>query len=141
MGKKAVAFKPELSTPIGYNGYSGKTFRCFTKGDTLPFKFTIKNSDGTIPATIATWTVWVAFSDTLVDADNPAASDDLLEVEIPLTDEATGVFSGNVSDTESNSLPDGLCFATAKYVDAAGATRIIDMAQLEVYPNIILTSL
>ena len=136
MSNKALVFKPELYTPVGMNNYSGELFRCFTKGDTLPFKFTF-------PAgyDITDCQVWVVFSD--VKAESPATelTQNLLEVQIPITDLPGGVFSGEVSDSETHGLPAGITYGQIKFISASGQTRIMDMCTLEVYPTLTFTTL
>lgn len=144
MAKRCGAFKPELTTPRGINNYTGALFRCFTKGETLPFRFTFKDTD------VTDWKVYIAFADKLVT--NSGCVDDqiLLEVEIPLADVVAGVFEGEVTNLQTHSLPSGLVYAMAKFVQAPtgvdpdiipGLERIMDMCVLEVYPNITFPTL
>lgn len=140
MLKKPIAFTPQLFEAQGINNYSGKAFRCFTKGDTLPFRVSFKDADGNVPD-VTDYEVWVYMSDQqAVDGVDPQTQN-LLEVQIPMTDLAGGVFEGNVSDTQTNSLPPGLVYAQLVYVDATGTSFIIDMALLEVYPAVPFTVL
>lgn len=135
--KKPIIFTPALREPVGINNYSGKAFRCFTKGDTIPFRFTFKDGAGAV-LNVTGQTVWVHFSDKQAV---PGGPDPIVSVEIPLTDLATGVFSGNVSDTLTNTLPAGIIYAQALYVNAAGESITIDMCMLEVYPAVVTTPL
>lgn len=136
MIKKPFEFKPTLSTPRGINNYSGAVFRCFTKGDTLPFRFTLKSSDNVI-SDFTGYQVFVSYSDAL-NAERGECNGDqnLLEVEIPLVDAAGGVFEGEVLGLESQSLSAGITYGMVRFVTSTGVPFIIDMAALEVYPNL-----
>lgn len=135
--KKPLIFTPTLFEPVGINNYTGKAFRCFTKGDTIPFRFTFKDGAGAV-LNVTGYAVWVHFSDKQALPGGPVP---IVSVQIPLTDLATGVFSGNVSDTLTNTLPAGIIYAQALYVNATGASVIIDMCMLEVYPAVVVTPL
>jgi hypothetical protein len=135
MATKPIVFKPTLNTPQGINNYTGEVFRCFTKGDTLPFKF-VFFTDAAEVVDVTGWTVSIVMS-TQQAADN--CRDDaavVIDVDIPLTDLATATFEGDVTDSETQSLPAGLVYVMAKYTTLAGATHIMDMGLLEVYPNL-----
>jgi hypothetical protein len=140
MAVKPIVFKPTLSTPTGINNYSGEVFRCFTKGDTLPFRFNFKYEDGE-PIDVTGYQVFVIFADYQAAGDVTEQSQTLLEVEIPLADLETALFEGDVADDETNGLPSGLVYAMAKYVTAEGASHIIDMCLLEVYPSLTFNTL
>lgn len=142
---KLNVIKPTLKTPEGINNYSGEIFRCFTKGDTIPFKFTFKQPDGSA-CDVNGWKVMIVFS-SAISCETSECGDTAVtvEVEIPLTDDEAAIFEGEVSDIKTQSLPCGIVYAMAKYVTATeqigdnvvdGASHIIDMCRLEVYPNI-----
>jgi hypothetical protein len=146
MAVKPKVIKPTLVTPEGINNYSGDVFRCFTKGDTLPFRFTFKASDGT-PININGWKMYIVFSSSISCDISGGCEEQVttIEVEIPIADDENGVFEGEVSDIKTQSLPCGIIYAMAKYVTAAegtpdnpgsGSTHILDMCRLEVYPNL-----
>ena len=145
MAAKLNVMKPTLTTPEGINNYSGDVFRCFTKGDTLPFRFAFKELDGT-PSDTSGWKVVVTFSSTIsCDATGCNETNVTVEAEIPLVDADLSIFEGEVSDLKTQSLPCGIIYAMAKYVTAdvetpdgtvKGMSHIIDMCRLEVYPNL-----
>ena len=145
MATKPVIFKPTLNTPQGVNNYSGAVFRCFTKGDTIPFRFTFTSGDAGV-LDIEGWKVYIIMADILAAERGVCNGDqNLIEVEIPLADLSTGVFEGEITGLQSQRLPSGLVYALAKYVTAPGGsienpipgnTHIIDMCTLEVYPNL-----
>ena len=150
MAKKPITFSPVLLAPVGINNYSGKVFRCFTRGDTLPFKFTIKNEDGVVPPDIADWKVVIVMADSEIPDSGCNGDQQVIEVEIPLINEAEGVFEGHVKNFRTQDLPAGLIYALAKYITAPGgtvedpipgSTFIMDMCQLEVYPNLTFPTL
>lgn len=128
-------FKPTLVEPVGINNYLGTSFRCFTKGDTLPFKFTFKNPDGS-PIDVTGYQLWIYMSDKQAVPTTDPQTQNLVSVAIPITDAVNGVFSGTVTDTDTNTLPDGIAYAQAVYTNNAGESFIIDMAMLEVYPAV-----
>ena len=140
MAKKPVIFKPTLFTPTGLNNYPGTVFRCFTKGDTLPFSFSLENEDGSI-LDVTDYEVWIIMSDAVVGNNAIGENTNLLEVQIPLLDIPTGLFEGSISDTLTNSLPAGIVYAQAKYITTTGETHIIDMCILEVYPSVTYATL
>lgn len=140
MAIRPPVYKPILTSPVAINNYSGKVFKCFTKGDTLPFRFTFKSKDG-LPLDMTGCQVWIVMADAPATPDNPAEQQTLLEVEIPLVDLSLAMFEGEVSDSETNSLPSGLIYAQAKYITALGATKIIDMCILEAYPSVTFNTL
>jgi len=125
-----------LRSPVGINNYDGASFKCFTRGDTLPFAFVIQNESGE-PIDVTDWHMYVSFS-TSLNCDNPGCSGSSLvvEVEIPVSDALAGEFSGEVSDNYTLSMSCGLTYASIKYIDADGKTHLVDMCQLEVYPNV-----
>lgn len=136
---KPKVFKPTLRVPQGINNYTGDMFRCFTKGDTIPFKVTL-NSD---IVDVTGYKVIVIMSNVLMDG--PCDGDDrFIEVEIPLVDAENGVFQGNVSGLHTQSLASGINYAMAKLVtapateDDLGDPYIIDMCMLEIYPTVTL---
>jgi len=141
------ACKVKLRKPIGINNFEGKSFRCFARGDTLPFYFEFTLVDGT-PVDITGWKCFVAFS-TNLSCERPGCSDSalVLEVEIPVYDAAAGVFAGNVTNDHTKNIPCGLVYATIKYVtpphdvgipelEQKGLSYILDMCQLEVYASV-----
>jgi hypothetical protein len=142
MAKKSIAFTPQLFQPVGINNFSGDVFKCFTKGDTLPFRFNLSNKDGS-DLDVTGWTCYVTFTDVPADDGVVVGDQNILEVEIPLvsSDAKGGVCEGEISDTETNTLTAGLNQAQAKFVTATGAQYYIDMATLEVYPNVSTTVL
>jgi len=134
-----------LRTPVGINNYSGDLFRCFTRGDTLPFKFQFRQSDGS-PIDVTGWRVIIAFALGL-SCDDPGCGDSTvsIEVDIPIVDALEGKFEGTVSHSHTQNIPCGLVYASAKYVTAVtgtpedpidGDVHIMDMCQLEVFPNV-----
>ena len=132
---KKAYFQPKLTEPQAINNYSGASFRCFTKGDTLPFKFTFSDGAGGVPD-VTDYQVWIHMSDEQAVVGGDPQAQTLLSVEIPLTDLPTGVFEGTISDSETNSLPAGLVYAQALFTNATGQSYIIDMCILEVYPAV-----
>jgi hypothetical protein len=142
MAKKSVTFTPQLFEPVGINNFSGEVFKCFTKGDTLPFRFTLKNKDGS-DLDITDWTAFVVITDLAAKEGVAVEDQNLIEIEIPLVTQTDkgGIFEGEISDSETNGLTAGLNKAQAKYVTDAGATHYIDMCILEVYPNLTTTVL
>ena len=140
MARKPVIFKPQLFNPEGINNYSGELFRCFTRGDTLPFEFTFTDEDGAA-VDITGWKVWIIISDKQATDDITVLDQTLIEVEIPQTDLGAGVHSGNLEDTDTDALNEGINYAMVKYVTAAGESHIMDMCILEVYPSATFTSL
>lgn len=145
MAKKSTVPDITLRKPVGINNYTGDVFRCFTRGDTIPFKFTFRNSDGS-PIDVTGWKVLISFGLSL-SCNEPGCSDPALviEVEIPVVDAENGVFAGEVNQTQTQNIPCGLIYASAKYTtepigtppdEEPGNTHIIDMCQLEVYPNV-----
>lgn len=145
MSKPSI-LRQTLKTPEGINNYSGAIFRCFTKGDTLPFKFTFRGADGKLLETSG-WKVTIILSSGIFcDADGCNDSSVSVEVDIPPSSFEQGVFEGAVSDIKTQSLPCGIIYALAQYTTGVsgtdknpidGETHIIDMCRLEVYPNII----
>jgi hypothetical protein len=135
MAKKPIVFKPELLTPVGINNFSGELFRCFTKGETLHFTFSFAQSG--IPMDVTDWKVVIAFADKLSTDPGCDSDQNLLEVEIPLIDLANAKFDGDVLGDKTYSLPAGITYAMAKFTNADGASYIIDMAMLEVYPSVV----
>lgn len=136
MSIKPIIFEPTLLTPQGINNYSGVIFRCFTKGDSLPFQFTIQDDSGAV-TDITGWQAFITMSDVVSCNEAGCTADSqIIEVEIPITDAVNGVFSGSVSGAHTQSLACGLNYASAKYIDGDGLAHIIDMCVLEVYPNL-----
>jgi hypothetical protein len=147
MSKKPVVFKPTLHSPQGINNFSGKAFRCFTKGETLGFRFTLKTPDG-VPADIADWKVYIVMANEFVKDSGCTDDQQSIEIEIPLVDAALGIFEGEVTNFDTQDLPAGLNHALAKFITAPdliagtpGNTYIIDMCTLEVYPNLTFPNL
>ncbi|RLB79048.1 MAG: hypothetical protein DRH06_00065 [Deltaproteobacteria bacterium] len=145
MGNK-LACKPILAKPIGINNFPGTAFRCFARGDTLPYnvQFTYDNGD---PVDVTGWKCYIAFA-TALSCDKPgcAVVASVLEVELPVYDAENGIFMGNVTNEHTRSIPCGLIYASLKYVtagydpldeDEEGLSYILDMCQLEVYPSVI----
>lgn len=128
MAKKPLIFQPDLTTPQGLNNYSGVTFRCFTIGDTLPFKFTFSNKDGSA-LDVTGWQVKIA----IASAFNALGG---LLVDIPLASLEDCIFEGDVRSIDTIVLTPGVNYALAKYIMADGKEHIIDMCMLEVYPNL-----
>jgi len=58
------ACKVTLRKPIGINNFQGKSFRCFARGDTLPFYLEFRYTDGN-PVDITGWRCIVAFTNSL----------------------------------------------------------------------------
>jgi hypothetical protein len=135
MLKIPPTFQPTLFEPQGINNYPGTTFRCFTKGDTLPFQFTLTDNAGA-PIDISEYRLFVALSNMQIKTGQSLINQVLVEVEIPAVDVVNGVFAGTVPDSETISLPDGLGYAMARYVNGLGESFIIDMCMLEIYPSI-----
>ena len=138
MGKKPVVFKPQLHVPEGINNYTGESFRCFTKGDTLPFRFEFINDDGGI-TDITGWSVTIVISDIQAIDGKVEGDQTRIEVDIPIDDIPTGVFLGDISDVETNSLNAGLNYAEIKFTKDTGEDHFIDMCILEVYPSATFT--
>ena len=145
MGTRAC--KVKLRKPIGINNFPGTSFRCFARGDSLPFYLEFKYTDGT-PVDLTGWKCFVAFSKTL-SCERPGCSDSalVLEVNIPVYDAENGVFAGNVTNDHTKNIPCGLVYATIKYVTAPydisipeteneGMSFILDMCQLEVFASV-----
>jgi len=134
---KPIIFKPKLHAPQGINNYSGEVFRCFTNGDTLSFEFTLQDEDGDAIDTSGV-VVSIVMSDKLVtdSCDNESQQ---IDVTIPLFDADTAVFKGEINSAQTESLPNGLIYAMAKYT-VDGTSHIIDMCLLEVYPSLICIS-
>lgn len=130
------AQKVILRSPIGINNYNGKYFRCFTRGDTLPFGLTFVHEDGE-PVDVTDWRVYVSFSPILNCSDPGCVGSGLVvEVEIPIHDPEKAIFIGDVSDEYTLAIPCGLTYASIKYVDNNDKTHILDMCRLEVFPNV-----
>lgn len=125
-----------LRSPVGINNYSGEAFRCFTRGDTLPFEFTFKDPAGD-EIDITDWRLFISFSGSL-NCNDPGCSTSALviEVEIPIVDALAGQFAGTVNDESTLSIPCGIVYGSIKYINASNETFILDMCQLEVYPNV-----
>lgn len=137
MAKRPIVFAPELVVPVGINNYPGTVFKCFTRGTTLPFTFTLSKAGVT---DYTGWQVKVIISDILATDDKTAQDQTQIEVTIPLTDAEGGVFSGTVTDTETNTLKEGINVAEARFIDDTGQSFIIDMCKLEVYPSTTYTN-
>jgi len=133
MPRKPIVFKPKLHTPQGLNNYSGELFRCFTRGDTLPFELTFKDSDGNA-IDITGWSLQVSFTNVLADDDHVVGDQTKLEVLIPISDATGGAFSGDVTDEQTETLADGINYGMIKFTKDTGDEHIVDMAILEVYP-------
>jgi len=148
MGQKVASLvKSIMKTPVGINNFSGDVFRCFTKGETLPFKFTFRNQDKSIMDT-AGWEVIVTFTSviecnsTMICGEEHNTDKITVEHSIPASMFEGGIFLGNFPGKKTERLPCGLVFASARYVVAPeegqthGNSYMIDMCQLEVYPNL-----
>ncbi len=125
-----------LRTPVGINNYDGSSFRCFTRGDTLPFSFAFLDEDGEV-VDVTDWHLYVSFSSALNCSDPGCSGSGLVvEVEIPVTDAVNGLFEGQINDEQTLSISCGLTYASIKYTNSNSHTHVIDMCQLEVYPNV-----
>jgi hypothetical protein len=141
MIKKPAVFQPTLLEPQGINNYSGKTFRCFTKGDTLPFRFTFKDGDGLPLPGADAYDVYVEIANELAETPVTDQTQTAVVATMTCVDAVNMIFEGSVTDTQTLSLKAGMAYATAKYVTDIGVTHIIDMAMLEVYPGTSFTVL
>ena len=112
------ACKVTLRKPIGINNFQGKSFRCFARGDTLPFYLEFRYTDGN-PVDITGWRCIVAFTNSL-SCSRPGCGDSslVLEVDIPIHDAENGIFAGNVTNEHTKDIPCGLVYATIKYITA-----------------------
>ena len=138
MATKTPLFRPVLREPRALNNYPGVSFRCFTKGDTLAFKFTFKDQVSGDPIDVTGWTMTVAFSDKQYLKDcGQAQGATQIEVDIPINDAVNGIFQGEVATEKTELLKDGITYAVAYYEISGGERYILDMAMLEVYPNLV----
>ena len=114
----------------GIDEFSNKEsiFDDFTKGTTLQFTLNFFENDGVTPLDVTDWEVWLAFSKKK-DCNAPE-----LEIQIPLINALGGIFSGDITDTETFTLDgDKKYYASAKYIRNDGASFVFDKAKLKVY--------
>ncbi len=114
---------------IGLDGHTGRLFSTFTRGETLPFSFQILEEDEVTPINITGWRMYVAFNPVLNCADSPAPA---LEAVLLPQDAINGIFSGEISDDETFSLPAGAIYGEIRIVDNIGRAFVVDKAQLTV---------
>lgn len=127
MALKPTLFRPKLYVPQGLNNHSGAAFRCFSVGETLPFRFTF-NSKEDPDLDVSAWQAKVVISskpDAFVG----------IEANIPLVNATDRIFEGAIDSALTKTLTPGIHYAVAKFLDNDGSAYPIDMCILEVYPN------
>ncbi len=119
---------------FGVNGYSGDIIGYFfenenvQRGTTVPITLTLTVNNA--PVDVAGYEMLLSFDEELASAD---ADTPFLEVDIPISGVATdGTFSGDVTDEQTFSLPEGSVYISLKYIDASGKTFIKDMVKYAV---------
>jgi len=79
---------------------------------------------------ITGWLLYVAF----YSGETCAAVDLILESIISPQDAVNGIFSGDISDDETFSLPIGEIYVSIFTINNSGQKEIFDMAQIEITP-------
>ena len=116
--------KPELLTPIGINNFTGEYFKCFTQGDTVPFSFTVADTD------LTDCVITVSFKKD-IENNNTAANN----YELSISEPATGRVNTELSSNYTAELEAGINYAVLYYTKN-NKNYIIDMCVLEVYQGI-----
>lgn len=119
------------------NGYSGEYFAVWmptgiiTKTDTIPIWIQFVDDDGVTPAgDVAGDVIVLSFAPSVECLQSGQLT---LEVEMqPVSPTTEAIFSGEISDDQTYSLPPGTLYASVAHIKADGRKYILDMAEVEV---------
>ncbi len=116
----------------GLNGYTGELLDSFfpsaviVRGNTVPLYITL---DDGVTVDYTGFKMLLSFDPTITCDDTHVPE---LEISVPLTDPANGVFTGDLTDDESFAFTPGTMNVSLKYIDADGKAFIVDMAKYKV---------
>lgn len=126
-------------TVQGVDGYDGKLFRAFARGETLPF--TIKFTTNPIISDLSGYKFYASMTD--VDALSCSLMTNAEFAESELTydgqspdDSNVYIFSGKITDDQTIQLPDGksAVVGAIKCISLLGDSVFVDKALITVFP-------
>jgi len=113
----------------GIDGYNGDMFKQFTRGDTLPFKFSfVDSSNNNTPIDVTGWKIYITFSDKLSCEASTNSIEAVIEPTINPTD---GILEGYVEDSMTFSLIAGTVYGSVRVIKDDNRTYILDKAKIK----------
>jgi len=113
----------------GIDGFPG-FIKSFTRGSTKDFTIQVKKNGEVLDITGASFVV--SFATELTADGTP----DLTVTIDPPTDPTNGKTTGQITDTQSWSLPAGKIYYTVRYINSDGKPYVIDRGRIEIFEAI-----
>jgi hypothetical protein len=126
-------------TVQGVDGYDGKMFKAFARGETLPF--TIKFTTNPIISDLSGYKFYASMTDLAAESCGIMTNAEFAEAELTydrqsLEDSNVYIFSGKITDEQTIQLPDGenSVIGAVKCVSLLGDSVFADKALITVFP-------
>lgn len=116
----------------GLNGFSG-FLSDFVRGTTIDFQIVMSQDGSPIELTGAKF--YITFAQDLDTTTAPDLSITISTFSAP----ATGVATGQITDTQTLALAAGVYYYSVRYVTSGGATYVIDFGTVEVFDCVVGT--
>jgi hypothetical protein len=126
-------------TVQGVDGYDGKMFKAFARGETLPF--TIKFTANPIVIDLSGYKFYVSMTDITAESCGIMTDSQFAEAELmydgqSIEDTNIYIFSGKITDEQTIQLPEGQnsVIGAVKCVSLTGDSLFVDKALITVFP-------
>lgn len=126
-------------TVQGVDGYDGKMFKAFARGETLPF--TIKFTTNPIITDLSGYKFYVSMTDVAAESCGIMTDTQFAEAELTYDGQSTEdtnvyIFSGKLTDEQTILLPEGeyAVIGAVKIINITGDSVFADKALITVFP-------
>jgi hypothetical protein len=126
-------------TVQGVDGYDGKMFKAFARGETLPF--TIKFTTNPTVIDLSEYKFYVSMTSATALSCSDMTATEFAEAELTYDGQSTDdsniyIFSGKITDEQTIQLPDGKSsvIGAVKCVSPLGDSVFADKALITVFP-------
>jgi len=116
-----------MAEPINdFNGYLGD----FPRGTTVPVEFELVDADG-VAIDVTDCSIYIMLS---TSSSGEQAAD--VETTISPSDPTNGIFTGDISDTDTLTLTPGTYYYSMKFINAAGKAYTFDQGKIKVFKSV-----
>jgi hypothetical protein len=126
-------------TVQGIDGYDGKMFKAFARGETLPF--TIKFTTNPIVTDLSGYKFYASMTSSVALSCSDMTDAEFAEAELTYDGQSTDdsniyIFSGKITDEQTIKLPDGKnsVIGAMKCISPLGDSVFADKALITVFP-------